>query len=156
MDDGVGARLERIGLRLPPPPAPVGTYASVVVEGTLAWVSGQIVTRAGRADPAGTVDREVDLSTARTVARDATLQGLSALGAALGDVDRVRRIVRVGVFVAASPGFDRTHEVANGATELLSELFGPDVRPARATVGVASLPLGAPVEVELLASVGAR
>lgn len=144
-------RLRELGLVLPPPPQPAGTYSPVVLEGDHAWVSGQIVTDAGSVVRPGLVDRDVPVDVARDLARRAALQALSALAAALGSIDRVQRFLRVTVYVASSPGFARQHEVANGATELLVEVFGDTGRPARAAVGVASLPLNAPVEVEFLA-----
>ena len=147
-------RLRELGLTLPAPAVPVGSYAPVVVEQGLAWVSGQIVTAGGSAVHPGTVDSEISISDARELARRATLQGLSALAGSLGSIDRVRRVVRVAVYVAVSPGFRRPHEVANGATDLLLEVFGEAGRPARVAMGVAGLPLGAPVEVELTVSVG--
>ncbi len=122
----------------------------MVLSGGLAYVSGQIVTEGGAVVRPGLVDRDVPADAARDLARRATLQALSALEAGLGSLDRVRRVVRVVVYVASSPGFDRQHEVANGATELLVQLFGEEGRPARAAVGVAGLPLHAPVEVECL------
>lgn len=154
MAPGPTARLRALGLSLPPPPAPKGTYTPVVVHGGLAFVSGQIVTDGSGVVRPGLVDRDVTADEARELARKATLQGLSALAAALGSLDRVTRILRVGVFVASSPGFVRQHEVANGATDLLVEVFGEAGRPARAAVGVFALPLNAPVEVEILAEVG--
>lgn len=142
-------RLRELGLELPPPPTPVGTYAPVVVKDGFAWVSGQVVLRNGAAVSAGLVDQQVPVPEAQAVARTAALQGLSAIAAALGSIDRIRRVVRVVVYIATSPGFTRHAEVANGATGLLVELFGEERRPARVSVGVASLPLNAPVEVEL-------
>ncbi len=142
-----------LGLTLPPPAPPIGSYVPVVAERGLAWVSGQIATQGGKALHAGLVGGSVDVATARDVARLATLQALGALSESLGSIDRVRRVVRLGVYVAVAPGFDRPHEVANGASDLLRELFGEDGRPARASFGVASLPLGAPVEVELTVAV---
>jgi enamine deaminase RidA (YjgF/YER057c/UK114 family) len=133
---------------LPPPPKPAGAYRPVVVHDKLAWVSGQIVLEEGAVARPGLVDRDVPVEAAQELARRASLQALSAIEAQLGSIDRVRRFVRVAVYVASSPGFDRQHVVANGATELLIELFGEDGRPARIAVGVASLPLNAPVEVE--------
>ena len=144
-------RLRELGLALPPPPKPAGTYFPVVRDGDRAWVSGQIVTEGGKVLHPGLVDRDVPIDVAWELARRAALQALSALAAELGSVDRVRGFVRVAVFVASSPGFDRQHEVANGATDLLVQLFGDAGRPARAAVGVAGLPLNAPVEVEFLA-----
>jgi len=152
--DAPSDRLLRLGVTLPPPPKPAGTYAPVVRSGALAWVSGQIATDAGAVVRPGSVDRDLSVEAAQEVARRATLQALSALGAALGSIDRIRRVVRVGVFVAVAPGFHREHEVANGATQLLVDLFGEDGRPTRSTIGVAGLPLGAPVEVELLVETG--
>ena len=148
------SRLRELGVSLPAPPTPKGTYAPVVVHAGLAFVSGQIVTDPAGARLPGLVDRDVPASEARDLARRATLQGLSALAAALGSLDRVTRIVRVGVFVASSPGFVRQHEVADGATDLLVEVFGEAGRPARAAVGVPALPLNAPVEVEIVVGVG--
>ncbi len=146
-------RLRELGLELPPPPRPAGTYVPVVVHDGLAWVSGQVVTEGGQVVRPGLVDRDVAPEAAHEVARRAALQALSALAATLGSVDRVRRIVRVGVYVASSAGFVRQHEVANGATELLVAVFGENGRPARAAVGVAALPLNAPVEVDLVVAV---
>lgn len=145
--------LTALGIELPPPGRPAGSYAPVVVDGDTAWVSGQVVARDGVAVSPGLVDREVDLPTARDVTRQATLQALGGLAGALGSIDRVRRIVRVGVFVASSPGFVRQPEVANGATELLIQVFGEAGRPTRYAVGVSRLPLNACVEVELIARV---
>jgi len=149
----VAERLRTLGLVLPAPPPPAGTYTPVAVHRGLAFVSGQIVTEGGAVVRPGRVDEDVPPSEAKALARRATLQALSALEAALGSLDRVERFLRVAVYVASSPGFDRQHEVANGATELLVELYGEDGRPARIAVGVAGLPLHAPVEVEYLATI---
>jgi len=146
-------RLRELGIALPPPPTPKGTYVPVAVRGGLAFVSGQIVTDVSGVVRPGLVDRDVSAEQARDLARRATLQALSALAASLGSLDRVTGIVRVGVFVASSVGFVRQHEVANGSSDLLVEVFGEAGRPARVAVGVASLPLHAPIEVELLAAV---
>ncbi|MGI0071571.1 MAG: RidA family protein [Thermoplasmata archaeon] len=146
-------RLRALGIELPPPPKPAGAYSPVVTHGGLAWVSGQIVVESGKVVHPGWVDRDVPVDVARDLARRAALQALSALGASLGSIDRVERFLRVAVYVATSPGFDRPHEVANGATELLIDLFGDHGRPARVAIGVASLPLNAAVEVEFLAAV---
>jgi len=147
-------RLAELGLALPPPPRPAGTYSPVVRDGERAWVSGQIVTEGGAVVHPGLVDRDVPADVARDLARRAALQALSALTAELGSIDQIRRFLRVTVYVASSPGFGRQHEVANGATDLLVQLFGDAGRPARAAVGVACLPLNAPVEVEFLVATG--
>jgi enamine deaminase RidA (YjgF/YER057c/UK114 family) len=141
-------RLNSLHLKLPPPPKPAGAYRPVVVHDKMGWVSGQIALEDGAVDRPGRVDHDVPAVAAKELARRATLQALSAIQAELGSIDRVRRFVRVAVYVATSPGFDRPHEVANGATELLIELFGDEGRPARIAIGVHSLPLNAAVEVE--------
>lgn len=145
------ARLAELGLELPPAPVAKGRYAPAFNDGYHVYVSGQIVTAAGAARSPGRVGREVDPVTARVLAKEATLQGLAAAAAAAGgSIDRVRRAIRVAVYVASADGFDRQHEVADGATELLDAIFGAEHLPARVALGVASLPLNAPVEVELL------
>jgi len=143
-------RLRQLGLALPPAPTPKGSYSPVVRSSHLAWVSGQIVFEQGAVVRPGTVDREVPPEVASDLVRRATLQALSALAGTLGGLDAIRRVVRLGVFVASSPGFHREHEVANGGSDLLIALFGEAGRATRTTVGVAGLPLNAPVEVELL------
>jgi len=142
-------RLRELQIELPPPPEPRGTYSPVVVSERRARVSGQIVLENGEVAHPGCVDRDVSLEVAKDLARRASLQAISALDHALKTIDRVRRIEKVVVYVASSPGFYRQHEVANGATEVLVDIFGPEGRPARCAVGVAALPLNAPVEVEL-------
>ena len=153
MVESASERLAARGIVLPPPPKPLGTYSPVVVHGGFAWVSGQIVARQGKAVQPGLVDRDVDPAGAKELARLAALQALSALGAALGSVDRIARVVRLGVFVASAPGFTRQPEVANGASELLIDVLGEEGRASRVAVGVAVLPLNAPVEVEMTVAV---
>jgi enamine deaminase RidA (YjgF/YER057c/UK114 family) len=153
MTSNAERRLSELGLVLPPPPKPAGSYSPAVRDGPWVWVSGQGALRDGSVVYPGLVDRDVSVPLAQEAARLATLQGLSALVAHAGSLDRVRRIVRVAVYVASSPGFTRQHEVGNGASEVLIALFGEAGRPARVSMGVASLPLNLPVEVELLAAV---
>jgi enamine deaminase RidA (YjgF/YER057c/UK114 family) len=150
MTDGPTARLVSLGLSLPPPPTPKGTYRPVAVDGSTAWVSGQIVTAGGVPLHPGLVGREVDVAQAKGVAETAAMQALSALAQELGSLDRVERIVRVAVYIAATPEFTQHSEVGNGATDLLVRVFGENGRPARVSMGVTSLPLGAPIEVELV------
>jgi enamine deaminase RidA (YjgF/YER057c/UK114 family) len=145
-------RLRAAGIELPPPPKPAGAYVPVVVHDKLAWVSGQIATENGEVLHPGHVDRDIPIEVAKELARKCSLQALSALQAALGSIDRVRRFYRVAVYVAISPGFKSPHEVANGATEILAEIFGQEGKPARVALGVAGLPLNAPVEAEYFLS----
>lgn len=146
-------RLTELGLELPPAPAPVANYVPVTVAGGLAFVAGQVAAEAGRPLWQGKVGREVDPEAAAAAARRCALQALAALREALGSLDRVRRVLRVTVYVASAEGFTAQPSVANGASDLLVEVFGEAGRHARVAVGVAELPLGAPVEVELVAEV---
>ncbi|MCI4363148.1 MAG: RidA family protein [Thermoplasmata archaeon] len=142
--------LRKLGLALPSPPVPQGSYAPAVRVGDQVFVSGQGAMRDGKPLYRGRVEADVSLAQAQEAARLATLQGLSAVGALVGSVDKIRRALRVAVYVASSPGFTRQHEVGNGATELLLALLGEEGRPARVSLGVTSLPLDFPVEVEML------
>jgi enamine deaminase RidA (YjgF/YER057c/UK114 family) len=146
-------RLAELGIELPAAPEPVASYVPVKVVGGLAFVAGQIPMPDGTVSPTGAVDKEVTTEEANAAARRCTLQALAALREALGSLDRVRGIAKVDVFVASAPGFTDQSTVANGASDLLVEVFGDQGRHARAAVGVAELPLGAAVEVALVAVV---
>jgi enamine deaminase RidA (YjgF/YER057c/UK114 family) len=151
-DADVLRRLEERGLGLPPAPAPVATYVAVRRAGPLAFVAGQVPIVDGQLLHPGRLGASVSVEMGQEAARHAALQALSALRHELGgSLDRVSRIVQLSVFVAADPDFIEHATVANGASDLLVELLGDDGRHARATVGVASLPLGASVEVALTA-----
>jgi enamine deaminase RidA (YjgF/YER057c/UK114 family) len=147
-------RLAELGIILPPAPQPVASYIPVKVVGDLAWVAGQIPMQDGAVTVAGKVGGEVTIDDANAGARRCALQALSALQAALGTLDRVKGIVKLDVFVASATGFTDHPKVANGASDLLVEVFGDEGRHARAAVGVPELPLGAAVEVALLVQVG--
>jgi enamine deaminase RidA (YjgF/YER057c/UK114 family) len=147
-------RLAGLGIILPPAPQPVASYIPVKVVGDLAWVAAQIPMQDGAVTVAGRVGREVTVDDANAGARRCALQALAALQAALGTLDRVKGIVKLDVFVASATGFTDHPKVANGASDLLVEVFGDEGRHARAAVGVPELPLGAAVEVALLVQVG--
>jgi enamine deaminase RidA (YjgF/YER057c/UK114 family) len=147
-------RLAELGIVLPPAPQPVASYIPVKVVGDLAWVAAQIPMQDGAVTVAGKVGGEVTIDDANAGARRCALQALAALQAALGTLDRVKGIVKLDVFVASATGFIDHPKVANGASDLLVEVFGDEGRHARAAVGVAELPLGAAVEVALLVQVG--
>jgi enamine deaminase RidA (YjgF/YER057c/UK114 family) len=150
----VEKRLKAAGVSLPEAPRPVAAYVPFVKVGNLVFVSGQIPLRDGQLTVRGPVPSVVGPAEAAGAARQCVVNALAVLAAALdGDLDRVRRIVRLGVFVACDPGFDGQPQVANGASELLIEVFGDAGRHARAAVGSVGLPLGATVEVELIAEV---
>jgi enamine deaminase RidA (YjgF/YER057c/UK114 family) len=118
--------------------------------GNLLFLSGQLPLVEGKLVGTGSVGATVDLETAKQAARTAALNALAIVADQAGSLDNVARIVRVGVFVASAPGFTQQPQVANGASELLVEVFGEQGKHARAAVGVAELPLGAPVEVEMV------
>ena len=147
------ARLAELGLELPPSPQPVASYVPVAISGTLAFVSGQVPMENGKLIVTGKLGSELDLDAGVAAARRCALQALSALRSALGSLGRVRQIVKVSVFVASAQGFTDQPKVANGASDLFVEVFGEAGRHARAAVGVSELPLGAPVEVELVAEI---
>jgi enamine deaminase RidA (YjgF/YER057c/UK114 family) len=147
-------RLAEMGIVLPPAPQPVASYIPVKVVGDLAWVAAQIPMQDGTVTVLGKVGGEVSTDDANAGARRCALQALAALQAALGTLDRVKGIVKLDVFVASAPGFTDHPKVANGASDLLVEVFGDEGRHARAAVGVPELPLGAAVEVALLVQVG--
>ena len=150
---GAENRLRELGIELPPAPAPVASYVPVVVSSGLAYVSGQVPMAEGQLLWTGKLGAELDLEAGAEAARRCALQALSALRAELGSLDRVRRIVKVSVYVASDRGFTDQPKVANGASDLLVQVFGDAGRHARAAVGVAELPLGGPVEVEVVAEV---
>jgi len=150
---GAENRLRELGIELPPAQAPVASYVPVVVSSGLAYVSGQVPMAEGQLLWTGKLGAELDLEAGAEAARRCALQALSALRAELGSLDRVRRIVKVSVYVASDRGFTDQPKVANGASDLLVQVFGDAGRHARAAVGVAELPLGGPVEVEVVAEV---
>jgi enamine deaminase RidA (YjgF/YER057c/UK114 family) len=125
----------------------------VVVSGGLAFVAGQVPLREGKPVATGRLGEGIDTEEGAGLARQCALQALAALKAELGSLDRVTRIVKVGVFVASADTFTEQPKVANGASDLLGEVFGEAGKHARAAVGVSALPLGVPVEVDLIAEV---
>jgi enamine deaminase RidA (YjgF/YER057c/UK114 family) len=149
----VGDRLTALGLTLPELVAPLAAYVPAVRSANLVWVSGQLPFVDGKLHVTGKVGADVAPGDAVGLARTCALNALAALKAEVGDLDRVERIVKVVGFVASAPDFTGQPAVINGASELLAEVFGDAGRHARSAVGVAALPLDAPVEVELVAQV---
>jgi enamine deaminase RidA (YjgF/YER057c/UK114 family) len=150
---GAEEQLAALGIELPDPPTPVASYVPVVVSGGLAFVAGQVPLAEGKLLATGKLGADLDAEAGADAARTCALQALAALRAELGSLDRIRRIVKLTVFVASAPGFTDQPKVANGASDLLGEVFGEMGRHARSAVGVSELPLGAPVEVEVTAEV---
>ncbi len=142
--------LSELGYELPAPPQALAAYAPCVRAGDLLFVAGQIPMLDGIVLHPGRLGDGVAVEAAQEAARRAALQALSLLRAELGSLDRIRRVVQVSVFVAATPEFTQQPQVANGASEMLVQVLGDAGRHARAAVGVASLPLGASVEVAMI------
>lgn len=134
--------------------SPLASYVPVVVSRGLAFVAGQVPLEEGKPMATGRLGDEIDTEEGATLARRCALQALAALRAELGSLDMISRIAKVTVFVASADSFTEQPTVANGASDLLGEVFGESGRHARAAVGVPVLPLGVPVEVELVAEVG--
>ena len=146
-------RLAALGLTLPPVTAPVAAYVPAVRTGAYVYVSGQLPVVDGKLPATGKVGDEVSAEDAAAMARTCALNALAAAASAAGGLEGIRRIVKVTGFVASAPGFGGQPQVINGASELFIEVFGEDGKHARSAVGVAELPLNAPVEVELIAEV---
>lgn len=152
--DPIHQRLASLGLTLPPAVAPVANFVAVTLEHGVACVSGQIPVRDGTLLHPGRLGEDVSLEDGQAAARLAALNVIAQLDAALqGRLDRVVRVMRLGVFVAATPDFKDHPKVANGASDLMVEVFQERGRHARAAVGVASLPFGVSVEVDALFAV---
>ena len=153
MGDRVLGQLRRLNLTLPPAVKPVASYVPVRQAGGLLFVSGQLPMRDGALVATGKVPTSTSLDAAQAAARQCVLNALAAVQETVGDLDRITGVVRVGVFVQSENDFAEQHKVANGASDLLAELFGPAGAHARAAVGVNALPLNASVEVEFVFAV---
>ncbi len=142
-------RLKELDITLPTPPAPVASYVPYVVSGNLVYISGQVTIAADGLKYVGTVGREISLEDGKAAARLCAVNVIAQAKAACGgDLERVKRVVKVTVFVNAVPGFTQHPEVANGASDLFVAVFGDAGRHARAAVGAGSLPRNVATEVE--------
>lgn len=151
----VDDRLAELGLTIPDVAAPLAAYVPAVRSGNLVWTSGQLPMVDGKLAATGLVGDEVSAEDAGELARICALNALAAVRAEIGDLDQVVRVVKVVGFVASAAGFTSQPAVVNGASNLLAEVFGDAGKHARSAVGVAALPLGAPVEVEVVVQVRA-
>jgi enamine deaminase RidA (YjgF/YER057c/UK114 family) len=150
MTDSAEFRLKQLGIELPAPPEPFGVYVEAVQAGNLLFLTGMLPTEGRRAKVVGRLGAELNVEQAREAARMAAINGIAVARQHLGSLDRVTRIVKLGVLVATS-GDVRDHpKVADGASELLQDVFGKGRNPCRIVYGVASIPLGAPVALELI------
>jgi enamine deaminase RidA (YjgF/YER057c/UK114 family) len=150
---GAERRLIELGIKLPAPPQPFGTYVEAVQTGKLLFLSGMLPTDGREAKFVGRVGAELDTESAYRAARVAALNALAVARQHLGSLDKVTRIVRLGVSVVTAGDVRDQPKVADGASELLQDIFGKDKNPCRLVVGVASLPLGTPVALELILEV---
>jgi enamine deaminase RidA (YjgF/YER057c/UK114 family) len=149
-------KLRDLGIELPTPPEPFGVYAEAVQTGNLLFLTGMLPTEGRSAKFVGRLGAELNVGEARKAARLAAINALAVARQYLGSLDKVTRIVRLGVSVAAS-GDVRDHpKVADGASELLQDVFGKEKNPSRLVFGVASLPLGTPVELEIIFEVAGK
>lgn len=146
-------RLAELGLSVPEVAKPVAAYVPAVRTGSYVYTSGQLPMRAGELMVTGKVGGEVTAEEAYACAQQCALNGIAAVKAEIGDLARVRRVVKVVAFIASTPDFTGQPAVANGASELLGDVFGDAGVHARSAVGVPVLPLDSPVEVELVVEV---
>lgn len=146
-------RMAELGIALPPVATPVAAYVPATRIGDQIWTSGQLPSVAGRLVATGKLGGEVTTEAGTEAARTAALNALAAAAEVAGGVDRIRRIVKLVVFVASEPGFTAQPAVANGASTLFGDIFGEAGAHVRSAVGVSVLPLDAPVEVELVVEV---
>lgn len=148
------ARLAELGIELPrTAPLPVGSYVPAVASGSFIYTAGQLPLIEGALVHAGVVGDAVSVQDATACARICAVNAISAIARELGSLERVTRIVKLVGFVASAPGFSEQAAVLNGASDLVGQIFGAAGIHARSAVGVAALPLGAPVEVEIVAEV---
>ena len=146
-------KLRQMGLELPEPPAPVAAYVPTVRTGNLVFVSGQVPREKGELKYRGHLGGNVSIEEGRAAARLCALNALSAVKKEIGDLSRLRRIVKLTGYVASAAGFTEQPKVLDGASQFLNELLGENGKHARAAVGVNELPLGVSVELEMIVEV---
>jgi enamine deaminase RidA (YjgF/YER057c/UK114 family) len=146
-------KLKQLGIELPPVAVPAAAYVPFVRTGNLVFLSGHIARRDGK-PWVGQLGKDVDTETGKAAARAVAIDLMGTLHAAVGDLNQVKRIVKLMSLVNSTPGFTEQHLVTNGASELIGQVFGEKGAHARSAFGVAQIPLGACVEIELIAEVG--
>jgi Putative translation initiation inhibitor, yjgF family len=146
-------RLAELVIRLPDAPTPFGAYVPAVQTGNLLFLSGMLATSGHKPKVVGVVGKDLDVTAGREAAHTAALNVLALTRKQLGSLDRVSRVVRLGVYIAATPEFTQHPTIADAASELLRDVFGEGTVSSRLVFGVASLPLGSPVELEVILEV---
>lgn len=152
MTDSIERKLAELGLELPQPAAPVASYVPAVEIGGLLYISGQLPFVDGKV-VTGRLGENVSLEDGEAAARACGIMLIAQMKAALGSLDRVERIVKLGAFISSTPEFSAQPKVANGASDLMVQVFGPAGQHARSAVGVPVLPLGAAVEIDAIVAV---
>lgn len=150
MADTIQKRLDNLGISLPTAAAPAANYVPFAQSGKLLMTAGQLPLSGGKLVSTGLVGRDLDVEGGKEAARWCAINILAQIQAATGDLERIARLVKITVFVASAPGFTEQHLVANGASDFLAEALGERGKHARSAVGVAVLPLDAPVEIEAI------
>ena len=153
MSETIHTRLKALGINIPDAAAPVANYVPFAQSGNLLLTSGQLPLVDGKLLSAGLVGDTLSVADGQEAAKAAAINVLAQAKAALGDLDRITRLVKLTIFVASAPGFTEQHLVANGASNLMVDVLGDAGRHARSAVGVASLPFNAPVEIEAIIEV---
>lgn len=154
MDESIERRLADLGVTLPAAAAPAANYVPYSRTGNLVMTAGQLPLKDGKLTATGLLGKDVDTAAGQEAAKYCAINILAQAKAAIGDLEKIRRIVKITVFVASAPEFVEQHLVANGASDFLVSVLGDRGRHARSAVGTASLPLNAPVEIEAVIEVG--
>lgn len=149
----IESRLAEMGVVLPEAAAPAANYLPYVQAGKLLFTAGQLPLKDGKLTASGLLGRDLDTAAGRDAARQCAINILAQVKAATGDLGRLKRIVKISVFVASTPDFTEQHLVANGASDFLAEALGEAGKHARSAVGMAALPLDAPVEIEAICEI---
>ena len=146
-------KLKELGIEIPTPPNPAGSYIPVVTTGNLAFVSGQIPMKEGKVVFEGKVPENQSVESARDAAKICIINGLAQLKASLGSLDKITKFIRISGFVNSNPNFAEQPKVINAASDLLVEIFGDMAKHSRIAVGVANLPLNSTVEIDMIVEV---
>lgn len=144
-------KLKELGIEIPEAPMPLASYIPSTIVGNLVYTAGQVPLINGKLKNAGLVGRDISMTDAQEAAKTCAINCLSVVKKAIGDLNKIKRIVKLTVFVASEDGFVDQPKVANGASDLLVEIFGENGKHVRSAVGVTALPLNAPVEIEMIA-----
>ena len=150
MASPIDERLKALGISLPEAAAPAANYVPFAIDGNLIFTSGQLPLKQGALIAEGLVGKDLDVEAGKEAAKWCAINILAQAKAALGDLEKIERIVKIAVFVASAPEFTQQHLIANGASDFLVEILGDAGRHARSAVGMSSLPLNAPVEIEAI------